>query len=114
MLPSFCRDVATVKRPKLVDDRGKQVPDYSKLDGHEVPGCSFQPVQGETAWGEQGTPVTLRATLYMPPDSDVKAGDLVEVNGRTYAISGSPLDWSSPSGATSSIVCNLIDWDDAQ
>ena len=110
MLPSFCNDVVTVDRAPLVEVRGTFEPDWEHPVSVEVAGCSFQPVQGSTAWTDPRQAVTVRATLYMPPNADVKAGDRITYQGNQYAIDGAPLPWKSPTGRVSHIQCTLIDW----
>lgn len=110
MLPSFCNDSVTVERAPLVEVRGTFEPDWGHPVSMEVAGCSFQPVQGSTAWTDPRQAVTIRATLYMPPDAPVQAGDRIRYDGNLYAIDGAPMPWKSPTGRVSHIQCSLVDW----
>lgn len=111
MLPSFARDVVTIHRPKLCEERGAQVKDYSDASTHVVTSCSFQPSQSSTNWTDPRQAVTVRAVLFAPPSADIKRDDLVEFDGVKYAIEGAPHSWKSPSGRVDHIQCSLIDWE---
>lgn len=110
MMPSFARDVVTVHRAKLVEERGTKVPDYRNAKTHTIGRCSFQPVNSATSWTDPRQAVTVKATLFLPAGSDIKQGDLVEFEGAKYAIDGAPHPWRSPSGRIDHIQCALIDW----
>lgn len=110
MLPSFCNDTVTVERAPIVETRGRKERDWTNPESWEVSGCSFQPAQGSTAWGDARQSVTVRATLYMPPGSDVQAGDRITYCNVQYSIDGAPLPWTSPTGRVSHIQCSLVDW----
>ena len=110
MLPSFANDVVTVERAALVASRGTYIQDWANAVSRSVSGCSFQPVQGSTAWTDPRQAVSVRAVLYLPPETDIQAGDRVSYGGMTYGIDGAPQIVTSPTGAVSHIVCSLVDW----
>lgn len=110
MLSSFARDVVTVHRAELIEERGTKVPDYRNAKTHTIGHCSFQPTNSNTNWTDPRQAVTVKATLFLPPGSDIKQGDLVEFEGAKYAIDGAPHTRHSPSGRIDHIQCALIDW----
>lgn len=110
MLPTFCRDVVTVERAPLVAERGTQVRDWSQAVAHTVAGCSVQPGGTSGTWGELRNGAEVRATLYAPPGSDIEFSDRVSFGGNVYALDGEPLEWRSPTGRVTHMVCALIDW----
>lgn len=109
MLPSWCSDTITVKRPKMVDSRGTQVPDWSKATSHTVTGCSVQ--TGQTSEDRDGrTATALLGTVYLPTGADVKAGDRITFGGNTYVVQGEPMEWRSPTGAVSNLQVRIAVW----
>ena len=111
MLPSWANDRVTVWRAPMVDIRGTQERLWAAAEPHDVTGCSVQPGTTGTDWDDARQTATVRAVVFMPPASDVEAGDLVEFDGTKYAIDGGPKAWRSPTGAASHIECALIDWE---
>ena len=112
MLPSFASKTATIYRAPLVDSRGTKVRDWASqyVTKTDVAGCSFQPVSSDTRWTDPSQAVTSTHRLFMPPGTDVKASDRVEVDSTMYAIQGEPSVWESPTGAVSHIVVDLREW----
>ena len=110
MLPSFATKTVTVERAPYADSRGTKVRDWSQAVPSQVGGCSFQPSSSSVSWTDASQAVTIRARLFLPPGTDVQAGDRIDVDGVLYAIDGAPEIWESPTGSVSHVVCNLIDW----
>lgn len=109
-LPSFCRKGVTVERARYVTERGTQVCDWDDPERHVIEGCDAQPRSSSTQWNDPAQAETVRLTLRLPPDSDIRAGDRVVVDGVRYAVDGAPHVWQSPSGRVSHVECQLIDW----
>jgi hypothetical protein len=112
MLPSFATDSVTVITPVMVDDRGKQVPDWSQAPAATVvvAGCSVQPgASAEDLVGRDA--VTIRWTVWAPPGTQITAYDHVQVGARVFAVDGEPAVWRSPTGAVSHVQFLLIDWE---
>lgn len=110
MLPSFASDTVTIERAPLVESRGTLVPDWESAQPHEAAGCSFQPAQGSSAWNDPRQASTVRAVLYLPPNSDIREGDRVRYGDASYSVDGAPLPWKSPTGRVSHVVASLVDW----
>lgn len=111
MLPSFAKQTVTVWRAPLVEERGVKVRDWAAAEPHAVAGCSVQPGDTSATWGEPRNGATIRATLYAPPGADIERTDRVEFAGVRYAVDGAPVEWQSPTGRASHMVCKLIDWE---
>lgn len=90
-LPSFCKDVVTVKRPARVERRGTTVLDWSNPTAITLTRCSFQNQSTMRDMDGRALQVTNGAMLYTSYDADVQAGDRVEYRGGTYEITGEPI-----------------------
>jgi len=110
MLPSFCRDVVTVKRAQMVDKRGSIVADWSNPQTFDVSGCSVQPQDTVRDFDGRELSVSQSWVLYAPTGSDLEAGDRVEWQDTTFEISGAPMPWTSPTGRVSHIWARLEEW----
>jgi len=107
MLPSWCTQSITRKRPGTKTSRGSTIPDWSRTNDLTISGCSIQPAS--TSLSEDGRVLGIVDgwTAYLPQGSDVKAGDHIVYDGNTYEINGEPREWQSPTGRTSHVMLNL-------
>lgn len=110
-LPSFCTEAVTVLRAPLVAQRGASVRDWASAEGHEVAGCSVQPTSTATDRTDPRDSVSLGATLYAPPGSDIEAGDRVSCSLGSFAVEGRPMPRTSPTGAVSHVEVALSLWE---
>lgn len=110
MMPSFARDTVTVHRAPMIEERGTKVRDWANAQKHVIERCSFQPVQSSTNWTDPRQAVTVKASLYLPPGSDITEEDMVEFGGAKYAVEGAPFEWRSPSGRIDHVQASLVDW----
>lgn len=112
MLPSFATQTIEIVEPHLVDDRGKQVPDWDAEPAAVTPvaGCSVQPGASAEVLTAR-TAVTVRWTVYAPPGLPVTAHSGVRYAGRLYQVDGAPSLWPSPTGGLDHTVLLLIDWE---
>lgn len=110
MLPSWANDTVTRIRPGQIDRRGSIEPDWSNATEKEITGCSVQP--GGTSLSQDGRVLAISDgyTCYMPPGSDVIAGDKIRYNGQEFQIIGEPRPWASPTGRVSSLQAQLQRW----
>lgn len=108
MFVSFARETVVVVEPVIVEQRGKKVRTYPDT-GVSVAGCSVQPGASseDTALREN---VTIRWTVFMPPNVRVSAYSKVIVRGRAYQVEGEPQEWRSPTGRVSHVAVYLVDW----
>lgn len=109
-LPTFAKDTVTVARAATTNKRGVSVKDWGNAKTHTIDGCSFQP-QSTSSGLDTREAVIVRAKLYLPPGSDIQAGDRVSFDGETFLIDGAPLTKRSPSGRLSHIIAFLVDWE---
>lgn len=91
MLPSFCRDTVTIKRPQRVEKRGTIVFDWTDPDVITLNRCSFQNTSTMRDTDGRTLQVTNGAMLYTEYNADVSAGDRVEYRGGIYEITGAPI-----------------------
>lgn len=110
MLPSFARKTVKVIRPAKLEQRGTMVDDWKAATTHQIRGCDFQKTSSAIDFNDQSNTATVRWQLRLPPNSDIKPGDRVEVDGRTYSLNGVPMAWESPTGRLSHIECELVEW----
>lgn len=108
-LPSFWRETVCVSRPSRVEARGSF--EQGPPSRHEVAGCMVEPAASTTDRGEaRELASATMATLYAPPDADVRAGDVVECRAGSFVVEGRPLIRESPTGALAHIECALAEW----
>lgn len=110
MLPSFCRDTATIWRAPLIEERGTTVRDWDNAVPHIERKCSFQPGGGSTSWATHENERIVNATLFLQPNADIQLNDRVFVQGRTFSVD-SVDTWQSPTGRVSHVQAALIDWE---
>lgn len=110
MLPGFSRQQITRIRPGAKTSRGSVIPDWANAETITITGCSVQPAGTSLSQDGRVLGVTDGLTAYLPPGSDVKAGDRIEYQGETYTINGVPRVWVSATGARDHIQLNLERW----
>lgn len=110
MLPSWANDTLTRLRPAVVIQRGSEIPDWSAPDRLDIPGCSVQPAGTTLTQDGRIQGVTDGYSCYLPPGSDVRAGDRIEYRGAVYAVIGEPRPWQSPTGRVSSLQLQMERW----
>lgn len=109
MLPSFCNDEVIRIRPGIKEERGSQIPDWTKADRLLIEGCSVQPATTSLSQDGRVLGISEGLTAYLPEDSDVEAGDRIEYNGKVYTITGEPKIWNAPLNL-SNMQLNLMLW----
>lgn len=110
MLPSWANDTVTRVRPSTKMARGSEIPDWSNPSLLVIKGCSMQPASTMLSQDGRVQGVTDGYTCYLPPGSDVKAGDRIRFAGEDYTINGEPRIWKSPTGRVSSVQLGLERW----
>ena len=109
-LPSWANDTVKRIRPGTIERRGSIEPDWEHATEKEISGCSMQP--GSTTLSQDGRVLGISDgyTCYMPPGSDVTAGDKIVFNNLDYQVIGEPRPWTSPTGMVSSLQIQLERW----
>ena len=110
MVTNFANDIIMVIRPSYKSVRGTILPDWDNATEHEVEKCSFQPGGSSLSLDGRVLGLTDGATCYCPYDADIREGDRIRFDGKTYTIDGVPRKWRSPSGQRSHIMLNLEAW----
>ena len=110
MLPRWCEETVIRIRPGIITSRGSAIPDWNNADSLEITGCSVQPAS--TGLSQDGRVLGLSEglTVYLPPGSDVKAGDRIEYDGDVYTINGKPKAWRGATGRVSHVQLNVERW----
>ena len=109
-LPSWAKDTVTRLRAGTIDRRGSTEQDWSNPSELDIPGCSVQPASTSLSQDGRVLAISEGETLYMPPGSDVKAGDRIRWDGNVYTITGKPREWTSPTGLVSNLQAPLERW----
>ena len=110
MLPSWANDTVTRLRAAVITRRGSEIPDWENPDRLEIPGCSMQPAGTSLTQDGRVQGTTDGYTCYLPPGSDVIAGDRIEYGGNVYTINGESRVWKSPTGSVSNTQLQLERW----
>lgn len=113
MLPSFAvknGQTVTRIRPGEKTLRGSKVPDWSNTEQLVIAGCSVQPAGTSLSQDGRVLGVSDGYTVYMPPDTDVQAGDRIVYDGDTYTINGRPRKWKSATGRLDHIMISIERW----
>lgn len=88
MLPSFCNQTVTRIRPTTKTVRGSVVPDWENANSKEINGVSMQPASTSLSTDGRVLGISDRYTLFAPPTADIKAGDRIVFDAKTYEIDG--------------------------
>jgi len=113
MLPLFTvknGQTVTRIRPGVKRQRGSDVPDWNNTEQLVVAGCSVQPAGTSLSQDGRVLGVSDGYTVYMPPDTDVQAGDRIVYDGDTYTINGRPRKWKSATGRLDHIMISIERW----
>ena len=109
-LPSWANDSVVRLRPVTKDVRGSTVYDWNNPDQLMIAGCSVQPAGTSLTQDGRVQGITDGYTCYLPPGSDVCAGDRIRYDGHDYTINGEPREWRSPTGRVTNIQLNIERW----
>lgn len=107
MLPSFCRDTVTVIRPKMVDQRGSLVPDYTQATESTLSGVSVQPSSTADSTVEVRFNSSFDAIMYAPANADIQRLDRIRWRTFTFDVDGVAMPWVSASGSLDHMVVHL-------
>lgn len=113
MLPSFAiqnGQTVTRIRPGAKTQRGSSVPDWDHAAELAISGCSVQPAGTSLSQDGRVLGVSDGYTVYMPPNSDVQAGDRIVYDGDVYTIDGRPRKWKSATGRLDHIMISIVRW----
>lgn len=110
MLPSWANDTIIRLRPGETEKRGSIVPDWDNPQTLSVSGCSMQPSSTSLSQDGRVLGITEGYTCYLPPGTDVAAGDKIRFENKDYQIIGEPRTWTSPTGRVNSIQVQLERW----
>ena len=109
-IPRWCNDTIIRIRPGTKVSRGSTIPDWENTDALEIGGCSVQPASTGLSQDGRVLGISEGLTVYLPPESDVQAGDRIEYDGDVYTINGKPKLWRSATGRVSHVQLNVERW----
>lgn len=109
-IPSWCDQEVTILRPGTTISRGSTVYDWSSPQSWVVGNCSVQPASTGLSQDGRVLGISEGFTVYLPPGTDVKAGDRVVFEDETYTIIGKPKPWKSATGRVSHIQLSIERW----
>ena len=109
-IPRWCNDTIIRIRPGTKVSRGSTIPDWENTDTLEICDCSVQPASTGLSQDGRVLGISEGLTVYLPPESDVQAGDRIEYDGDVYTINGKPKLWHSATGRVSHMQLNVERW----
>ena len=109
-LPRWCTDTVIRIRPGTKVSRGSTIPDWEHTDTLEISSCSVQPASTGLSQDGRVLGISDGLTIYLPPESDVQAGDHIEYDGDVYTINGKPKRWNGATGRVSHVQLNVERW----
>jgi hypothetical protein len=109
-LPTWASQSVTRLRPSVKLSRGSTVPDWSNPSELVISGCSIQPASTGLSQDGRVLGISEGYTVYLPPGSDVKAGDRISFGGNVYTINGEPKTWEGATGRVSHVQINVERW----
>lgn len=109
-IPSWCTQEITIIRPGTRQVRGSTIFDWNNVTETTISNCSVQP--STTGLSQDGRVLGINEgyTVYLPPDTDVQAGDRIGFNGNVYTINGEPKAWMSATGRVSHVQLSITRW----
>ena len=107
---SFMTKTVTVLRAPLFQSRGSFTRNWGEAQSHVIGNCQVTGVATSQERDGRVTQVSDRKRLRAPFGSDIQAGDRVVVDGVTYEVDGEVFCTESPTGAVSSVRCDLVKW----
>lgn len=110
MLPSWASETVIRLRPSTRVVRGSPILDWNNPEQMEISGCSIQPASTALTQDGRIQGISEGYTCYLPPGSDVRAGDRIRFDENDYTINGEPENWKSPTGRVSSMQLHLERW----
>ena len=110
MLPSWASETVIRLRPATRIVRGSPILDWNNPEQMEISGCSIQPASTTLTQDGRIQGISEGYTCYLPPGSDVRAGDRIRFDENDYTINGEPENWKSPTGRVSSMQLHLERW----
>ena len=110
MLPSFFSQTVTRLRPTTKTERGSEIPNWTNPNRLVITGCSVQPATTSLSQDGRVLGINEQWTAYLPINSDVKAGDRIEFEGKVYTINGEPKKWTAALNL-SNMQLNLSRWE---
>lgn len=110
MLPSYFNETVTRIRPAIRSERGSNIPDYENGVKDIIAGCHVQPSSTELNQDGRVLGIEETMTLYAPPGSDIRAGDMIKIGCDKYTIMGETKQWKSPTGNLSNVQMKLARW----
>lgn len=109
MLPSFATETVVRIRPGTATERGSSFRDWTNASSENISGCHVQPDSTSSDFTDRANSV-LTYTLWAPVNADVKKGDRITAQGRTYDVVGVPFCWYSPTGVCDHLTCRMTEW----
>ena len=110
MLPSWASETVIRLRPSTRVVRGSPILDWNNPEQMEISGCSIQPASTALTQDGRIQGISEGYTCYLPPGSDVRAGDRIRFDENDYTINGKPENWRSPTGRVSSLPLQVERW----
>ena len=100
----------TVLRAPVVQYGMRSERDWSQASEHRVAECALVRPSSSTDWRDPARTRAIDKLLIAPYGSDIREGDRILCEGRTYEVDGIPANRTSPTGAVSHMRAALVAW----
>ena len=107
---SFMNDTVTVLRAPIIKKNGMEKRDWDNAVDFDITDVMITSQSTSRDFEDRTLQTSDRRTLRAQYDADIKAGDRIVWDGRTYEIEGEVIHTKSPTGRVSSTRCNLVRW----
>lgn len=100
----------TVSRAPIVAYGTRRERDWSQASEHSISECALVRPTSSTDWDDPARTRAIDMVLIAPYGSDIREGDRILCEGRTYEVDGIPANRTSPTGAVSHVRAALVAW----
>lgn len=100
----------TVLRAPVVQYGTRSERDWSQATSRTVHECILVRPASSTDWDDPARTRAIDMVLIAPYGSDIREGDRILCEGRTYEVDGIPANRTSPTGAVSHVRAALVAW----
>jgi hypothetical protein len=108
--PVLATQTITRIRPAQVTNRyGDLEADWDNASSLDIVGCALHPAGTTETTDPARTAVAIRWNLFLPPGSDIVAGDRVSFDGVLYEVDGMPLAWMGASSSETTVRPAILD-----
>lgn len=110
MIPSWASQSITRLRAGIKIERGSEVPDWSTATSITISPASVQPAASSISIDGRVLGMNDSYAVYCNVDADVRAGDHIVFEDKTFLVMEDPRVWHSPTGRVSNLQFTMTRW----